>query len=157
MGEIPERAQRDLTPEQEAAVEDLTDKRGISIDMAERAILGERIEPDGPIAAPKSPAKRHPTGHVRDFESDRDYENAAIRAAYQPPSPEQREIAKVGRARVEEALDEAFGKDRHIKAIQERVEREIPIDPDNRAKSLADREHLLNARLRTYFDHKTAS
>jgi len=44
---VPGRPDRNLTPEQEAEVEDYAEKRGISIDMAERAILGIRVEDPG--------------------------------------------------------------------------------------------------------------
>jgi hypothetical protein len=161
MGEIPEPTDRGLTPEQEASVEDLADKRGISMDMARRAILGERIEPTGPIAAPKEPTKPHRIGHVRDFESDRDHEDAALRAAYVELTPEERaaqqQINSEGRAKVDIALDEAFGKDRHIKAIEAKVEAMIPIDPDRVQESLKARERMTNALLRKHFDGKTTA
>lgn len=160
MSEIPGRPDRDMTPEQEASAEDLAEKRGISIDMAERAILGLRIEPTEPVAAPRV-RKLHQTGHVHDYESDRDHEDAALRAEYKKLTPEeeaeQREIAAHGRALIEAKLDEEFGKDRRIKAIQERVEREIPIRPDYVAEDKAARERLLNARLRAYFDRQAES
>lgn len=160
MGEIPDRIDRGLTPDQAASAEELADKRGISIDMAERAILGAKIEDDRPHRSPRE-RRQHRTGHVRDYESDRDHELAELRESYVPMTEEEIEQQRAanahGRMLVEEALDDAFGKDRKIKAIQEQVEREIPIDPDNVAKSLADRERLINARLRTYFEHRTAS
>lgn len=160
MGEIPERVDRGLTPEQTASVEDLAEKRGISIDMAERAILGIKIEPTEPFAAPKTP-KLHPTGHVYDYETDRDHEDAALRAEYKKLTPEeavqQRETNAGGRALVEAALDEEFGKDRKIKAIEEKVDEMIPIDPDRVEESLKARERQKTALLRKYFDDKAAS
>lgn len=102
--------------------------------------------------APRSPHKPRRSGHVRDFESDRDHELAEMRAAYEPSSPEQGEVNARGRALIEAALDEAFGKDRKIQAIVDEVHRMVPIDPDNVAKSQEDRERMVTARLRTYFD-----
>lgn len=143
------------TPEQQAAIEHIVETRGISPEMARRAFFGAKIEPDGPVAAPKGPPKLHPTGHVHDYESDRDHELAAERAVYQPASTEQSEINARGRAMIEKELDLEFGYDRKIKAIEAQVEQEIPIDPDNVEKSLADRERLVTARLYTHFGRKT--
>lgn len=67
----------------------------------------------------------------------------------------QPDINRRGRALIDAALDETFGKDRDIQAIVTAVEREIPIDPDNVQKSRADREREVTARLRKYFDKKS--
>jgi hypothetical protein len=160
MNEIPERVDRHLTPEQTAQAEDLAEKRGISIDMAERAILGIRVEPSGPVTAPKSPRRRysHRGGRSYPEKSGRDVsrELANQEAAEQPElSPEERQaVSRRGRAAVEAALDEEFGKDRHITALEAKVNAMIPIDPDDVAGSLAARERQLTALLRTHFEQK---
>ena len=151
MSEIPEPAQRHLTPEQESSVEDLADKRGISIDMAERAILGERIESSEPVATPKvrKPHYSHRGGRAYPEISGRDIGRmmANEEAASQPEVPleARREISARGRAAVEEALDEAFGKDRKLEAIRRKVEQMIPLRPDYMAEDLAARERLETA------------
>lgn len=105
--------------------------------------------------------KPRPTGNVRDFETDRDHELAAERANYEELTEEQleerRTASKNGRVAIEAALDDAFGKDRHIKAIEAKVERMIPIDPDRVQESLAARERQVNALLRKHFEDKEAS
>lgn len=161
MEEIPQRPERDMTPEQTAAAEELADKRGISIDMAERAILGIRIEDAGSVLTPKAPRKpRHSRRGGRSYpeKSGRDIsrEMANQEAAEQAPTPleERLETSARGRAAIEAALDEEFGKDRKIKAIVEEVNRLIPIDPDNVAKSEADRERMITARLRAHFERE---
>jgi hypothetical protein len=139
----------------ERRIEAMMDGSGFSRDRAE-AKLGKKTV-SGATEPPKmSLPKRKPrrTGHVRDFESDRDHELAQMRAEYKPPSPEQAEISARGRAAVEAALDEALGKDRHIQAIIDKVHQEVPIDPDDVAKSEAARDRLISARLRTYFDNQ---
>jgi hypothetical protein len=139
----------------ERRIEAMTEGSGFSRDLAEIK-AGKKIV-SGTTELPATPRpKRKPrrTGHVRDFESDRDHELAQMRAEYQPPSPDQSEITSRGRAAVEAALDETLGKDRHIQAIVDKVHQEIPIDPDDVAKSEQARERLINARLRTYFDNQ---
>lgn len=139
----------------ERRIEAMMDGSGFSRDRAEvktgKKVVSGTAEPP---ATPRPKRKRRRTGNVRDFESDRDHENAQMRAEYTPPSSDQPEISARGRAAVEAALDEAFGKDRHVQAIVDKVNQEIPIDPDNVAKSEEARERLINARLRTYFDNK---
>lgn len=159
MEEIPQRPDRDMTPEQTAAAEELADKRGISIDMAERAILGIRIEDAGSVPTPKASRRpRHSRrgGRAYPEKSGRDIsrEMANQEAAEHAPTPleERLETSARGRAAIEAALDEEFGKDRKIKAIEEEVNRLIPIDPDNVAKSEEARHRLLTARLRIHFD-----
>lgn len=139
----------------ERRIEAMMDGSGFSRDRAETK-LGKKIVSGATELpqAPRPPHKLHRTGHVRDYESDRDHQLALERAAYQPPSPEQAGINARGRAGVEAALDEAFGKDRHIQAIIDEVHRQIPIDPDNVQKSEADRERMITARLRTHFDRQ---
>lgn len=139
----------------ERRIEAMMDGSGFSRDSAETK-MGQKVV-SGATELPRTPRpKRKPRrrSHVRDFESDRDHEDAQMRAEYTPPSPDQPEISARGRAAVESALDDAFGKDRHIQAIVDRVHQEIPIDPDDVAKSEQARERLINARLRTYFDNK---
>lgn len=161
MSEIPERVQRHLTPDQESSVEDLADKRGISIDMAERAILGERIEPTEPIAAPKTrrPHYSHRGGRPYPEVSGRDIGRmlANAESAEQPEVPleERLAISARGRAAVEEALDTAFGKDRKLEAIRRKVEEMIPIRPDYVAEDTAARERLETALVTKYFEDKT--
>lgn len=139
----------------ERRLETMMDGSGFSRDRAE-VKAGQKIvagTTELPLMS-RPERKRRRTGHVRDFESDRDHELAQMRAEYQPPSPDQPEINARGRAAIEAELDEEFGKDRHIKAIIERVHQEIPLDPDDVAGSEQARERLINARLRTYFDRK---
>lgn len=139
----------------ERRIEAMMDGSGFSRDRAEinlgKKVVSGTSELPAPARVERKPRR---TGHVRDFESDRDYQLAEERANYQPPSPQQAEINSRGRAQVEAALDDAFGKDRVIKAIEAEVHRMIPIDRDNVAKSEADRERMITARLRAYFDHK---
>lgn len=142
----------------ERRMEAMESGSGFSRDLAEikagKKIVSGTVEPP---ASPRPKRKPRRTGHVYDFTSDRDIEDAQMRAEYQPPSPDQPEINARGRAEVEAALDYEFGEDRHIDAIVERVHREIPIDPDDVAKSKEARERMINARLRTYFDKKNNS
>lgn len=137
----------------ERRIEAMMDGSGFSREQAELK-LGHKVVSGATELprTPRPPRKPRRTGHVRDFESDRDHQLAEERAAYQPPSPEQSEINVRGRALVEEALDEAFGKDRKIQAIVDEVHRMIPIDPDDVKKSEEARERMINARLRTFFD-----
>jgi hypothetical protein len=139
----------------ERRIEAMMDGSGFSRDLAEikagKKIVSGTTELS---AAPRSKRKPRQTGHVRDFESDRDHELAQMRAEYQPPAPNQSEIDSHGRALAEAALDEKYGKDRHIKAIVAQVHREIPIDPDNVTKSEEARDRLINARIYTHFDRK---
>ena len=139
----------------ERRIEAMMDGSGFSREQAELK-LGHKVV-SGTTELPRTPRpprKPRRTGHVRDFESDRDYQLAEERAAYQPPSPEQGEVNTRGRALVEEALDEAFGKDRKIQAIVDEVHRMIPIDPDDVKKSEEARDRMINARLRTLFDNQ---
>lgn len=139
----------------ERRIEAMMDGSGFSRDRAEvkagKKVVSGTTEPP---ATPRPKRKPRRTGNVRDFESDRDHELAQMRAEYVPPSPEQPEINARGREAVESALDEAFGKDRRIQAIVDRVHQEIPIDPDDVVKSEQARERLINARIRTYLDNK---
>ena len=140
---------------EERRIEAMMDGSGFSRERAEIA-LGKKVV-TGSTELPPTPGparKRRRSGHVRDFESDRDHQLAEERANYQPADPEQPHINARGRAAVEAALDEAFGRDRVIKAIEAEVHRLIPIDPDNVAKSEADRERMITARLRTHFEQK---
>lgn len=137
----------------ERRIEAMMDGSGFSRERAEIK-LGQKVVSGATELprTPRPPLKPRRTGHVRDFESDRDHQLAEERAAYEPPSSEQPEINARGRAAVEAALDEAFGKDRKVQAIIDEVHRLIPIDRDNVAKSEADRERMITARLRTFFD-----
>ena len=137
----------------ERRIEAMMDGSGFSRERAEIK-LGQKVVSGATelSRSPRPPRKPHRTGHVRDFESDRDHQLAEERAAYEPLSSEQPVINARGRAAVEAALDEAFGKDRKVQAIIDEVHRLIPIDRDNVAKSEADRERMITARLRTFFD-----
>lgn len=139
----------------ERRVEVMMDGSGFSRESAE-VRMGRKVVSGATEMPPAPHPKRKPrrTSHVRDFESDRDHELAQMRAEYQPPLPGQPEINERGRAAVESALDETFGRNRHIDAIVARVHQEIPIDPDDVSGSEAARDRLINARLRTYFDRK---
>lgn len=131
------------------------DGSGFSRDMAEKRI-GRKIVAGSTEVPPSASPERKPrhSGHVRDFESDRDHELAAERAAYKPPSAEQPEINQRGRALVDAALDEQFGKDRHVARIINEVHEQIPLDPNNTEASESARSRMISARLRTYFDSK---
>ena len=149
--------QRPLTPDEERRIEHTMETRGISYAMARAIELGERLD-DGkdttPSRLPGKPLRFPPSGHVRDYESDRDHDDAELRANYQPPSPDQAAINAGGRTLVEDALDVRFGKDRRIAAIEARVAATIPIEPDDVEGSLRARERQTNALLRTHFDNK---
>lgn len=149
----------DTSPEQDAAIEGLADKRGISFDMARRAFFGTRIEPDGPVAAPKTPQPHYSHRGGRSYEgisgADVSRMIANEDAAGQPPvSAEDRAEHK---AVLEAALDETMGKDRHLEAIKRKVEQRIPIDPDNVTKSLEARKALETALVTKHFEDKAAS
>ena len=122
----------------ERRIEAMMDGSGFSRERAEIK-LGQKVVSGATelSRSPRPPRKPHRTGHVRDFET---------------LSSEQPVIIARGRAAVEAALDEAFGKDRKVQAIIDEVHRLIPIDRDNVAKSEADRERMITARLRTFFD-----
>ena len=147
---MSEQDQFDPTPEQQAAIEDLAEKRGISTEMARRAFFGARIEPEGPVATPKNPHKIRPTGHVRDYESDRDHELADERAAYEPLSDEQRAINARGRALLRPLRDklELDNATRRVK------EAHAHPDPDYLDKEAEDEERELNAQMRKIYERR---
>lgn len=147
---MSEQDQFDPTPEQQAAIEDLADKRGISTEMARRAFFGARVEPEGPVAAPKGPHKRHPTGHVYDYESDRDHELAEERAAYQPLSDEQRGINARGRALLQPLRDK-LEIDNAIRHVEEAHAHPDPYYLDKDAES---KQRELNAQMRAIHDRR---
>lgn len=96
MEEIPQRIERDMTPEQNAAAEDLAEKRGISIDMAERAILGIRVEETEPVATPKAPHKPRASRRGRGSYSEKSGRDVSREMANQyaeehPTSPEEQQ------------------------------------------------------------------
>lgn len=93
----------------------------------------------------------HPTGHVRDYESDRDAQLAAERAEYEPPTPEKRGIAQRGAALARKALAPLL-----VDRIIEQVHEGTPTDPDYNDIARRDEELTLNARLRTHFDKQEA-
>ena len=130
----------------ERRLEAMMDGSGFSRDRAEIK-LGQKIVA-GTTETPRvtSPERKlHPTGHVRDFESDRDHQLAEERAAYEPLPENQAEINLRGRAMVEAARNEAAGEDHRVKALKDEVEQRIPDDPDNKAQTLAERDRLFRS------------
>ncbi len=76
------------TPEQDAKIEDLVDKRGISYDMA-REILGLTVEVN-PRKLPGKPVSYDkPSGHVRGF-SDGELRDSEIHQSTHFPTAEER-------------------------------------------------------------------
>ena len=125
--------------------------------LSDEAFPGTEEPPRSP-KPPRKPRHSHRGGRSYPEKSGRDIsrEMANQEAAEQAPVPleERREASARGRLAIEAALDEAFGKDRHIAALEAKVNAMIPIDPDDVAGSEAARERHLNALLRTYFDSK---
>ena len=145
----------------EHRIDAMMDGSGFSRDRAEikigqKVIAGTTELPPSPRTSHKHPHYSHRGGRALPEKSGRDIsrELANQEAAAEAPVPleERRAISARGRAAVNAALDEAFGKDRHIQAVIDDVHRMIPIDPDNVAKSKEDRERMINARLRSLFD-----
>lgn len=122
---------------------------GFSSHLADARLSDEAIPGTSEPPRERRERKRRPTGHVRDFESDRDHDLAAERAAYEPLSDEQLETNRRGAEMLRKSMA-----DRAIQNIVDRVNAMIPIDPDNVAKSEEARERHLNALLRTHFDRK---
>lgn len=144
----------------ERRIEAMMDGSGFSREQAEIK-LGQKVISGATElpSVPRPPRKPHHSrrgGRAYPEKSGRDIgrEIANQEAAEQAPIPieERRAISARGRAAVEAALDEAFGKDRKIQAIIDDVHRMIPIDPDNVAKSEEERERMITARLHTLFD-----
>ena len=130
----------------ERRLEAMMDGSGFSRDQAEIK-LGQKIVA-GTTETPRVTSlvrKLHPTGRVRDFESDRDHQLAEERAAYEPLPENQAEINLRGRAMVEAARNEAAGEDHRVKALKDEVEQRIPDDPDNKAQTLAERDRLFRS------------
>jgi len=139
----------DISPEQHAAIEDLADKRGISLEMAQRAFFGLRVEPGGPVAAPKEP-RLHRTGHVHDYESDRDHDLAAERAQYAPPTDEDRAAAEQGLANLQPFRDKL----EIDNAIRQNDEAFSDPDPYDRVKYAEAKQRDLNARMRKIYEKR---
>ncbi len=144
----------------ERRIEAMMDGSGFSREQAE-VKLGQKIvsgttELPRMPKSPRKPHYSHRGGRAYPEKSGRDIsrELANQATAEEAPVPleERRAISARGRAAVEAALDEAFGKDRKINAIVEEVHRMIPIDPDNVTKSEEDRDRMINVRLRALFD-----
>lgn len=140
----------DTTPEQDDAIEKLADKRGISFELARRAFLGISAETEGPVAAPKSPPKLRPTGHVRDFESDRDHELAEERAAFEPISDEQKEINARGRALLQPIRDK-LEIDNAIRHVEEA---HAHPDPDRIPEDEESKQRELNVQMRKIYERR---
>lgn len=144
----------------ERRIEAMMDGSGFSREQAEIK-LGQKVL-SGAVDTPQTPHPQHRPhyshrgGRAYSELSGRDVsrELANQDALEQPPISveERRAINARGRAAVDAAYDEAFGKDRKIQAIIDKVHAMIPIDPDNAEKSTLDRERHINALLRAHFD-----
>lgn len=125
---------------------------GFSSHLADARLSDEAIP--GTTELPRTPRpkrKPRPTGHVRDFESDRDHELAEERAAYKPPTSEQQIASIRGAALAEKAIA-----DRVIQSISDRVDEEIPLDDYDIPKSLAAREKRKTLLIGEYFAQRDA-
>lgn len=83
-----------LTTEQDSQIEDLADKRGISMAMA-REILGYTVEPSSKKLPGKPVSNTKPSGHVRGF-SDGELRDSELYKSEGSLSPEQKERNKRG-------------------------------------------------------------
>ena len=125
----------------ERRLEAMMDGSGFTRDRAEIK-LGQKIVAGTTETPHITPPERklHQTGHMRDFESDRDHQLASERAAYESLPENQAEINLHGREVIDAVYEEATGEDYRVIALREEVARSVPIDPDNREKSLQGRE-----------------
>lgn len=146
----------------ERRIEAMMDGSGFSREQAEiklghKVVSGTAELPSMP-RPPRRPRHSRRGGRAYPEKSGRDVSREMANQAAaeeEPVSLEERHaISARGRAAVEAALDETFGKDRKIQAIIDQVHRMIPIDPDNVAKSEQDRERMITARLRTHFGNQ---
>lgn len=133
--------------------EAMMDGSGFSNYAADRRLDDESlpgsVEPPR-FASPKH--KPHRTGHVRDFESDRDYDLAAARAEYKPLTDEDRAIAREALAGLQSFRDKLEIEN----AIRQNEEAFSDPDPYDREKYLAAKERDLNARMRKIHDKRAA-
>jgi hypothetical protein len=143
--------------ESEAALIERRQDQGVwNWTMGAAAIDGAFASPDATPVTSDTPVRKKRRPQPLETSGQMvSHDHAVQHAKEHPIDPvTQPEINRRGRALIEAALDETFGKDRGIRAIVDAVERELPIDPDNVDKSRADRETEITARLRKYFDTK---
>lgn len=136
----------------EHRIDAMMDGSGFSREEAEIR-LGQKVIA-GSTELPRTLRPSHKlrrTGHVRDFESDRDHDLAEERAAYQPSSPEQQIRNIRGASLAEKAIA-----DNVIQSISDRVDREIPLDDYDISKSLAEREKRKTILIGQYFARRDA-
>lgn len=138
----------DISPEQQAAIEDLADKRGISMEMAQRAFFGAKIQPKGPIAAPKEPVK-HRGSYVRGF-YDGEPRDSELYKSDEPLSDEQHAINAEGLAGLQSFRDK-LEIENAIRRTEEEFSDPDPYDPK---KYQEEKERVLNARLRKIYDQR---
>jgi hypothetical protein len=129
---------------------EVLEEQGFSVDDA-RIRMGEKVvgrttELPKPLGAERH---RRPSGNVRGFH-DGEPRDSELYPSTGPLSDEQSALNK-------KWIDEIRrqGGDAAIQRIIDGVERDIPIDPDNRKKSLEARERMTTARLRTHFEKRS--
>ena len=124
-----------------------------AVELRDARLDKQKIDKVTTDQARESKRRPRPTGHVRGF-----YEGEKTIGEEFPSTGEQSAKTPEEMAHTAEWVEKirrSMG-DSAIQRIMDRVDSEIPIDPDNVAKSREERERMKNARLRTYFDKKEA-
>lgn len=134
---------------EERRIEAMMDGSGFSRESAEIA-LGRKVVTGSTELppSPRPPRTPRPTGHVRGFHEgekrlSEEYPDTEDLTAEQT----ERNNAWIARIRKERA-------DGDIQRIVDEVHRMIPLRPDYVAEDEAERERVITARVRTYFERK---